>query len=54
MLLNQKELEGVWGIRKAMGNMGTSEVTEILINRLVQTKNNAEFVNSINLAFLDK
>lgn len=54
LLLNQKELEGVWGIRKAMSNMGTSEVTEILINRLVQTKNNAEFVNSINLAFLDK
>lgn len=54
LLLNQKELEGVWAIRKAMSNMGTAEVTEILISRLVQTKNNAEFINSINLAFLDK
>lgn len=54
LLLEQKELEGIWAIRKAMGNMGTAEVTEMLINRLVQTKNNVDFVNSINLAFVDK
>ena len=54
LLLSQKELEGVWAIRKAMSNMGTAEVTEILINRLVQTKNNEEFISSLNLAFLDK
>ena len=54
LLLDQKELEGIWAIRKAMGNMGTAEVTEMLINRLVQTKNNVDFVNSINLAFVDK
>jgi transcription termination factor Rho len=54
LLLDQKELEGIWAIRKAMSNMGTAEVTEMLINRLVQTKNNVDFVNSINLAFVDK
>ena len=54
MLLDQKELEGIWAIRKAMSNMGTAEVTEMLINRLVQTKNNIEFVNGINVAFVEK
>ncbi len=52
LLLSQKELEAIWAIRKAMSNMGTAEVTEMLINRLVQTKSNEEFVNSINTAFL--
>ncbi len=54
LLLDQKELEGIWAIRKAMSNMGTSEVTEMLINRLVQTRNNVEFVNGINVAFVEK
>ena len=54
LLLNQKELESIWAIRKAMSNMGTSEVTEMLINRLVQTKNNDEFIGSINVAFNEK
>jgi len=54
LLLSQKELESVWAIRKAMSNMGTAEVTEMLINRLMQTKSNEEFINNINLAFVDK
>ncbi|WP_439644304.1 transcription termination factor Rho [Acetivibrio straminisolvens] len=54
LLLDQKELEGIWAIRKAMSNMGTAEVTEMIINRLMQTKNNVEFVNSINVAFVEK
>lgn len=54
LLLSQKELESIWAIRKAMSNMGTAEVTEMLINRLMQTKTNEEFVNSINVAFVDK
>lgn len=54
LLLNQKELEGIWAIRKAMSNMGTAEVTEMISNRLVQTKSNEEFVRSINVAFVEK
>jgi len=54
LLLSQKELESIWAIRKAMSNMGTAEVTEMLINRLMQTKTNEEFINGINLAFLEK
>lgn len=54
LLLSQKELESVWAIRKAMSNMGTAEVTEILINKLMQTRTNEDFVKSINISFLDK
>lgn len=54
LLLNQKELEGIWAIRKAMSNMGTAEVTEMLTNRLVQTKTNEEFINNLKIAFVDK
>ncbi|WP_024832570.1 transcription termination factor Rho [Ruminiclostridium josui] len=54
LLLSQKELESVWSIRKAMSNMGTAEVTEILINKLMQTRTNDDFVNSIKISFLDK
>ena len=48
LLLNQKELESIWTIRKAMSNMGTAEVTEWFIDKLMRTKTNADFVNNIN------
>ena len=54
LLLSQRELEGIWTVRKAMNNMGTSEVTEIIVNKLMQTKNNVDFINSINLGFMEK
>jgi transcription termination factor Rho len=54
LLLNQKELESIWVVRKAMSNMGTAEVTEMIINKLLQTKKNESFVNSINVSFLEK
>ncbi len=49
LLLNKKELESIWTIRRAMSNMGTAEITEWMIDKLVKTRNNAEFVNSINI-----
>lgn len=54
LLLSQRELESVWAIRKAMSNMGTSEVTEMLISKLTQTRTNEDFVKSINVSLLDK
>jgi transcription termination factor Rho len=47
LLLSQKELETVWALRKALGNQSTQEVTEALIDRLVKTKANIEFVNEL-------
>lgn len=54
LLLNQKEMESIWAIRKAMSNLGSSDVTEMILNKLMQTKTNEDFVNSINKSFLDK
>lgn len=54
LLLNQKEMESIWAIRKAMSNLGTSDVTEMILSRLTQTKTNEDFVNSINKSFIDK
>ena len=51
LLLDQKELESVWAVRKAMSNMGTAQVTEMIISKLMQTKTNIEFVGSINVEF---
>lgn len=49
LLLSQKELEGIWSIRKALSNMNVADVTERLIDRLVQTKSNAEFIETVTL-----
>ncbi len=54
MLLSQKELDGIYAIRRAMSNLGTSEITEMIINKLMQTKSNKDFVESINVAFMEK
>lgn len=54
LLLTQKELDGIWTIRKAMSNLGTAEVTELIINRLTMTKTNEEFVNGINTALIQR
>ena len=54
LLLSQKELEGIWTIRKAMSNMGTADVTEMIVNRLTSTKTNEEFINGINTVLMAK
>ncbi len=47
LLLSQKELETIWGIRKAMGSATTQDVTESLIESLVKTKTNEQFIEDI-------
>ncbi len=54
LLLTQREMEGIWTIRKAMSNVGTADVTEMIVNRLTNTKSNEEFVNGINTAFMQR
>ncbi|OQB14728.1 MAG: hypothetical protein BWY15_00879 [Firmicutes bacterium ADurb.Bin193] len=48
LLLTQKEIEAVWGICKAMSNQPVSDVTEILISRLIATKTNTDFIESLS------
>lgn len=47
LLLNQKELETTWALRKAMGNVSTQEFTETFINNLVRTKTNEKFIEDM-------
>lgn len=47
LLLSQREMECIWAIRKAMSSMGTAEVTEYLISRLIKTSSNEEFIDMI-------
>ena len=47
LLLSQKELETIWGIRKALGNAPTQDVTETLIESLLRSKDNEHFINEM-------
>ena len=47
LLLKPAELEAMWSIRKAFGSLPAAEVTESIINKLLMTKNNDDFVNLI-------
>lgn len=44
LLLDPKELETVFALRKAMSSMSVAEVTEQLLNQLVATKTNKDFL----------
>lgn len=47
LLLSQLELETIWNIRRAMSNNPVYEVTENIINSLVETKDNNEFIEML-------
>ena len=51
LLLSEKELEAIWSIRKAFSNRPTVEVTETIINKLVETTDNNSFINNIRKSF---
>ena len=48
-LLDKKELETVFALRKAMASMSTEEVTEQLIDEIVKTKSNKEFIDKMDI-----
>ena len=49
LLLTQKELETVFALRKAMSSMSIADVTEELIDEMVSTKNNEEFIEKMSI-----
>ena len=51
LLLSNEELEAVFALRKAMSNMSTQEMTEQLIDQIVTTKSNEEFLSRLNYFF---
>lgn len=49
LLLTPKELETVFALRKAMSSMSVADVTEELIDEMVATKNNEEFIVKMSI-----
>lgn len=54
LLLSSRELDAVWSLRKAFGQLETTAVTETLINLLMKTRDNDQFISSINVSFSDR
>ena len=48
LLLNEKELETIYALRKSLNNMSIADMTEKLIGQLIETKNNNEFLDNLN------
>ena len=51
LLLTEKELDVVFKLRKSMSSMNIAEMTEQLINQIVCTKNNDEFLDKLQKIF---
>ena len=49
LLLDSKELETVFALRKAMSTMSVSDITEELITEIMNTKTNQEFLEKMAL-----
>ena len=53
LLMNQDELQAIWAMRRALANKDTQEVTESIIDTLVHTKTNKDFVEIIKKTMID-
>lgn len=47
LLLTPEELDATWVLRKAMGSLGTAETLDLVLERVTNTKNNAELLELI-------
>ena len=54
LLLSKEELETVFALRKTMSNMSIQEMTEQLIDQIVTTKSNEEFLQRMQYFFKNK
>jgi transcription termination factor Rho len=48
LLMDPEELDAIWLMRRAMSNLGTQEVTEIIIDHIAHTRSNADFIKIIS------
>lgn len=53
LLLSKEELETVFALRKTMSNMSVQEMTEQLIDQIIATKSNEEFLERMKYFFKD-
>jgi transcription termination factor Rho len=50
LLLDETTLKQVWLMRRMLAQIGSSDSIELVLNRLVKTKNNAEFLTTLSKA----
>ena len=48
LLIDPKHLQKIWVLRKVLNELNSSEAMELLIDKLSKTKNNNEFLDSMN------
>lgn len=48
LLLDQKELETVWNLRRAYSKSSTQDVIENIMENMIKTRSNAEFIEVMN------
>ena len=49
LLLSKEELETIFALRKTMSNMNTQEMTEQIMDQIITTKNNKDFLERVNI-----
>ena len=54
LLLTEKELDAVWILRKTFSQLETAAVTETMLGLLLKTRDNDQFISSINVSMTDK
>ena len=54
LLLSERELDAMWILRKTFAQLETAAVTETMLNLLMKTRDNTQFVASINVSMTDK
>ncbi|HZK28986.1 MAG TPA: transcription termination factor Rho [Clostridia bacterium] len=54
LLLSERELDAIWILRKTFSQLETSAVTETVLNLLMKTRDNDQFISSINVSMTDK
>ncbi len=48
LLIDPKHLQKIWILRKVLNDLNSAEAMELLIDKLAKTKNNNEFLDSMN------
>ncbi len=54
LLLSSDDLSAIYSLRRAMSNTSNAEFSEKLMKLMIESKNNAEFIQKINLMFKNK
>lgn len=54
LLLSDKELDAIWLLRKTFSQLETAAVTETMLSLLMKTRDNDQFISSINVSMTDK